>query len=66
MKKCCNDCKYSPENLVFADTCNKKIEYHSGPGEITEEFVDIWDSNHDGNCPYYKRNFIKLLKDLFI
>lgn len=45
----CADCKYSPENLVFADTCNKGLE--------------IREANKDNKCPDYKPHYLKIFKD---
>jgi hypothetical protein len=59
--KHCQDCKYQPDNLVFSDTCKKKIlEY-----DTEEVYINIRESNKDNNCRFYKPDFIKIIK-LFI
>lgn len=52
----CQDCKYRPENLVFADTCLARTTYTKSP-------VDIRHWNRDNDCFFYKRNIGKLLMD---
>ena len=61
----CKDCKYRPENLVWADQCNKKKMSITNDGKIRYDLVVMADMNKNGDCGYYKKSFIKKLEDLW-
>ena len=59
----CQDCKYCPENLVWAEQCKKKKMSVTNKGQIRYIFVML-DANEDGTCKHYKKSFTKRIKDL--